>query len=81
MLTGLVSGTSLLYSPAATSANGAGLTSVNALIAGADASLAADGLDVSTGPLRTYQEALNNALDNGNKNCNFVQATACVFTF
>ncbi len=78
---GLVNGASLLYSPGATSANSFGFASVNALIAEANATLATDGLVTSGNALRSYQEALKNALDNGNNNRNFVQATACVFTF
>ena len=78
---GLVNGASLLYAPGATSANSFGFASANVLIAVADATLATDGLVTSGNVFRSYQEALKNALDNGNNNQNFVQATACGFTF
>lgn len=78
---GFVDGSALIYAPGATSANGLGYTTVNALIAEADASLLADPVTVAAGPARTYQEGLKNALDKGNNNLNFVQATPCAFSF
>ncbi len=50
-------------------------------MAEANASLGANGLTVAAGPVRSYQEALKNALDNANNNKNFVQATPCPFSF
>jgi hypothetical protein len=81
LLNGLVSGTRLLYAPGATSANGAGFVSVDELILEADAALAANGTTFSGSPDRSYQEALKNALDNGNNDRGFVQPQACLFTF
>ncbi len=69
-----VSGNALIYAPGANSANGNGYATVNAVMAEADASLAANGNTVKSDATRSYQEALKNALDNANNNRNFVQA-------
>lgn len=61
--------------------NALGYASVNDLMAAANASLATDPLTVASGTARNDQEALKNALDAANNNRNFVQATACPFTF
>ena len=50
-------------------------------MAEANVSLGANGNTVAAGPVRTYQEALKNALDKANNNLTFVQATPCAFTF
>ena len=81
VLNGLVIGGSLLYAPGASSANAFGFASVNALMTEVNASLGTNGLVLSGNAVRSYQEALKNALDNGNNNKSFVQATSCVFTF
>jgi hypothetical protein len=49
----------------------------------ANTSLASNGLTVTTGAVRTYQEALKNALDSANNNFNFLQSnpSACSYTF
>lgn len=78
---GFVSGSALIYAPGATSANPAGFATVSAVLGEANASLGANGLVLSGNPVRTYQEALKNALDNANNNLNFVQATPCAFSF
>jgi len=78
---GFVSPSALVYAPGATSANTLGFTTISALMAEADASLAANGLTVAASPTRTYQEALKNALDRANNNLNFVQSTPCAFSF
>jgi len=77
----LVDGNALIYAPGATSANSLGFATVNAVMAEANTSLGANGLTVTAGATRTYQEALKNALDKANNNLNFVQGTACPFTF
>ena len=78
---GSVNGGSLLYAPGTISANAFGFANVNALMTEANASLGTDGLVTAGNAVRGYQEALKNALDNGNNNKNFVQATACAFTY
>jgi hypothetical protein len=81
VLNGFVSGSAVIHAPGASSADANGFMTVNALMAEADASLLANGVTVAAGPIRTYQEALKNALDKGNNNLNFVQATPCAFSF
>jgi hypothetical protein len=78
---GLVNGNALIYAPGATSANALGYATVNAVIAEANASLGANGLTVAGGAVRSYQEALKNALDKANNNTNFVQPIPCPFSF
>jgi hypothetical protein len=78
---GFVSGGSLIYAPGTTSANTLGFASVNAVMAEANASLLANPYTVAAGATRTYQEALKNALDRANNNLNFVQSSACAFSF
>jgi hypothetical protein len=83
VLNGFVSGSALIFAPGTKSANAAGFTTVAAIIAEADAALAADGYTPSGDQNRSYQEALKVALDNANNNLSFVQTspTACTFTF
>ncbi len=50
-------------------------------MAEANASLGANGLTVVSGAVRSYREALKNALDKANNNLNFVQPTPCPFSF
>ena len=81
---GGVSGTALVYAPCLIGTgvgNSLGFVSINDLIAAANASLGTDGSTVAAGPIRSYQECLKNALDKGNNNLNFVQATPCPFSF
>jgi hypothetical protein len=78
---GFVSGSSLIYAPGTTSANALGFASVNDVMAEANASLLANPYTVAAGATRTYQEALKNALDRANNNLNFVQSSACAFSF
>jgi hypothetical protein len=78
---GFVNGSSLIYAPGTTSANALGFASVNAVMAEANASLLANPYTVAAGATRTYQEALKNALDRANNNLNFVQSSACAFSF
>jgi hypothetical protein len=78
---GNVNGGSLIYAPGTTSANGYGFATVSAVMAEANASLGTDPVTVASGAARSYQEALKNALDNGNNNRNFVQAGPCAFSF
>lgn len=78
---GFVNGGALVEAPGASSANALGYATVSALMAEANASLGANGYTVAAGAVRSYQEALKNALDRGNNNLNFVQARACGFTF
>jgi hypothetical protein len=78
---GFVSGSSLIYAPGTTSANALGFASVNDVMAEANASLLANPYTVAFNATRTYQEALKNALDRANNNLNFVQSSACAFSF
>ena len=71
---GKVSGSSLIYAPGTQSANANGFATVNAVMAEANAELGAHGVAVNSGAIRTYQEALKNALDRANNNLNFVQS-------
>jgi len=48
------------------------VVTVNALIAEADAALAANPLVLAGNPIRPYMESLKNALDDGNNNLNWV---------
>ena len=70
---GFVDGAALVYAPDATAANAAGFATVNAIIAEADAALAANKLTVSGDPDRAYQEMLKDVLDAANNNQNFLQ--------
>lgn len=81
VLSGKVSGAALVYAPGTLSANPLGFATVGALLAEADAALAADGLVLAGHAQRSYQEALKNALDRANNNLTFVQATPCPFSF
>ncbi len=73
---GFVDGDALVYAPGTDSANSLGFATINAVMAEADASLLANGNTVASGAVRTYQQALKNALDNANNNLNFVQSDA-----
>jgi hypothetical protein len=81
VLNGSVNGNALIYAPGTTSANSLGFATVNAVMAEANTALATNGLVLADSPVRAYQEALKNALDNANNNRTFVQATPCAFSF
>ena len=70
------SGSAMVYAPGAAGANSGGFISLSALIAEANASLAANPLTLADHPARAYQTALKNALDSANNNLNFVQPSA-----
>ena len=78
---GLVSGSSLVYAPGTNSANGAGFATISDLISEANTELGLHGLVLDGSAFRAYQEALKDALDDGNNNLNFVQSgpEACPF--
>lgn len=83
---GLVSGSALVYAPqllpfSTTGLNALGFISINDLMTAANTELGLHGSVLAGSPFRTYQEALKNALDQGNNNLNFVQATPCPFSF
>jgi hypothetical protein len=78
---GLVSGSALVYAPGAPSANAAGFTTVNALMADADAALGADGSTLADDPNRALQTALKDALDAANNNLSFALGEPCAYTF
>jgi len=78
---GKVNGSALIYAPGVTSANALGFATVNAVMAEANTSLGAYGCTVAAGAVRSYQEALKNALDRANNNLTFVQPRPCSFTF
>jgi hypothetical protein len=85
----------LIYVPGTTSANAQGFATVNAVMNEANQALGVDNVDTSKpadgipdvlnimdgNQQRTYYEALKNALDRGNNNLNFVQPSACAYTF
>jgi hypothetical protein len=72
---GLVSGDgAIVYAPGTNSADSNGFATLGALIAEADASLAANPSTLSGNPERDHQEALKNAFDAANNNLNFLQA-------
>ena len=73
---GKVSGGALIYGGPTL-----GFVTINALMTAADAELALHGSTPAGSAFRSYQEALKNALDGANNNLNFVQATACPFSF
>jgi hypothetical protein len=77
---GFVSGGALVYAPGAQGAVN-GFMTVSALMAEANTELGLHGETFDGSAFRSYQEALKNALDQGNNNLNFVQATACPFSF
>jgi hypothetical protein len=77
---GMVNGSALIYAPGAQGAVNGFLT-VNALMSEANNELGLHASTLDGSPFRSYQEALKNGLDKGNNNQNFVQATACPFSF
>jgi hypothetical protein len=81
VLNGNVNGSSLIYAPGTTSANGAGFATVNAVMAEANTELGLHPLTLSGNASRSYQEALKNALDKANNNLTFVQGEPCPFSF
>ncbi len=82
VLNGNVVGSSLIYAMGTTSANAGGFATVNAVIAEANAALALPYSSPFPGvSVRTYQEALKNALDNANNDRWFVQSAPCEFAF
>ena len=78
---GNVSGGALIYAPGTTSANATGFATVNGVMDEANTELGLHGSTVVAGPIRTYQEAVKNALDKANNNLTFVQSSPCAFTF
>ena len=78
---GRVTGSALIYAPGTTAANAAGFATVNAVMAEAASSLESHAITLSGHAQRAHQEALKNALDAANNNTNFVQPTACPFSF
>ncbi len=78
---GNVSASAIIYAPGTGSANSLGYATIGALIAEANALLAANGYTVASGPDRTAQEAVKTALDRANNNLNFVQSAPCAFSF
>jgi hypothetical protein len=74
VLNGFVSGSSLVYAPAAAGASSSGFISISALMAEANTELGAHGLTLSGSPYRAYQEGLKTALDRANNNLNFVRS-------
>jgi hypothetical protein len=83
VLNGNVTGSSIVYVPGLPGYP-TGFLTVNQLMTAADAELGLHGNTTSGTPgdtFRAYQEALKNGLDRGNNNLNFVQATACPYTF
>lgn len=79
--TGFVSGSAMVYAPGVIGANFAGFISINDLLTAANNTLGDAPITRAGYPLRSYQELVKNALDNANNNLNFVQPTACSFSF
>ena len=79
--TGVQNGNALIYAPGTTSANAQGFTTLNALMAEANALLCKKGNILSADPDRAYAAALKDALAKGNNNLNFVQTAPCSFSF
>lgn len=85
----LVNGSALVYAPqlldpafpVTPGLNPLGFISVNNLMAAANTELGLHGLVLAGSPFRAYQEALKDALDDGNNNLNFVEPEPCPFTF
>jgi hypothetical protein len=71
---GFVAGSALVW-------NGSAFVTINDLMADGNTALGADGNAVAGDPNRSIQETLKNTLDAANNNKNFVQATACPYTF
>jgi hypothetical protein len=71
---GFVSASALIYAPGTTSANASGFAAVGDVMTEANTSLGTNPYTVKAGAVRTYQEALKNALDRANNNLNFVQS-------
>lgn len=78
---GNVSAGSIVYAPGTGSASSLGYATVGALIAEANALLAANSYTVGAGADRTAQEAVKTAIDRANNNLNFVQSAPCAFSF
>jgi hypothetical protein len=78
---GLVSSSALIYAPGTNSANALGFATVGAVMAEANTELGLHPTALSGDTYRSYQEALKNALDKANNNLNFVQGSACPFSF
>jgi len=78
---GNVSASAIVYAPGTGSASSLGYATAGALIAEANALLAANGYTVGSGPDRTAQEAVKTAIDRANNNLNFVQSGPCAFSF
>jgi hypothetical protein len=78
---GLVSGGSVVYAPGASSANEDGYVTIDALLAETNTELGSHGLVTASSPYRSYQAALESALDNANGNTSFVRSGPCTFTF
>ncbi len=82
-----VNGSALVHTPAllnygtVTGLNTLGFISINDLMVAASAEIQAHGLTTSTSPYRSYQEALNSALDDANNNRIFAQDSPCEFSF
>lgn len=90
--TGNVSGTSIIYAPGANSANAFGFTTVTNLMNEANlaltsctdpgtSTLASTCSVLSGNPIRSYMQGLETALDQGNNGNNFVEPTACSFSY
>lgn len=76
-----VAGSALVYAPGTQSANTAGFATISDLMAEANTELSSNALTLAGSANRGYQETLKNALEHGNLNMSFVQATPCSFSF
>jgi hypothetical protein len=73
----------LIYAPGIGNTGvGNNFITVNDLIAAANTSLGVNGNTVASGPIRSYQNALEIVLDNGNNDRSiYVQPTPCKISF
>jgi hypothetical protein len=74
-------GSALIYAPGTVSGGALGFATVNAVMAEAAQDLVIHPNTTASGPARSYQEALKNALDKANNNLNVVQSSPCTFSF
>lgn len=69
---GFVGGDQMIFAPGAYSANSLGIAKLSDLMAEANASICANPNTTASGPARSHQTALEQAIDNGNNNLNWI---------
>jgi hypothetical protein len=71
----------IIYAPGTVSGGATGFATLSAVMDEANTMLEHHPVTLGGSPHRAHQEALKNALDNANNNLNFVQGSACAFSF